>query len=37
MIPEYLYAEIEQNVIKDLGLMLRIPSDDQIDNKNLIK
>jgi hypothetical protein len=36
-IPEYLYAEIEQNVIRDLGVMLNIPSDDTHDNKNITK
>ena len=35
-IPEYLYAEIEQNVRKDLGEMMAIPSDQQQDNKNII-
>jgi hypothetical protein len=37
MVPEYLYAEIEQNVIKDLGVMLNIPSDTKQDNQNIIK
>jgi hypothetical protein len=36
MIPEYLYAEIEQGVIRDLGIMLQIPSDQQQDNRNII-
>jgi hypothetical protein len=35
-IPEYLYAEIEQNVIKDLGAMMSVPSDPQQDNRNII-
>lgn len=35
-IPEYLYAEIEQNVIKDLGAMMAVPSDVQQDNRNII-
>jgi hypothetical protein len=35
-IPEYLYAEIEQNVIKDLGAMMAVPSDPQQDNRNII-
>lgn len=37
MIPEYLYAEIEQLVMRDLGIMIQIPSDIQQDNKNIIK
>lgn len=36
-VPEYLYAEIEQAVIKDLGIMINVPSDQQEDNRNLIK
>ena len=36
-IPEYLYAEIEQAVVKDLGMLFQIPSDQQEDNKHLIK
>jgi len=35
-IPEYLYAEIEQNVVKDLGAMISVPSDTQQDNRNII-
>jgi hypothetical protein len=36
-IPEYLYAEIEQFVIRDLSGMLNIPQDTQQDNKNILK
>jgi hypothetical protein len=36
-IPEYLYAEIEQFVIRDLSGMLNIPQDPQQDNKNILK
>ena len=35
-IPEYLYSEIEQLVIKDLGAMMSIPQDSQQDNKNIV-
>ena len=37
MVPEYLYAEIEQGVIRDLSIMLQIPSDTKEDNQNIIK
>lgn len=35
-IPEYLYAEIEQAVIRDLGAMMSIPQDQQQDNRNIV-
>jgi len=35
-IPEYLYAEIEQAVIRDLGAMMNVPQDLQQDNKNIV-
>ena len=35
-IPEYLYAEIEQAVIKDLGAMMSVPQDQAQDNKNIV-
>lgn len=33
-IPDYLFAEMESNVIKDLMLMIQTPSDLNIDNQN---
>jgi len=36
-IPEYLYSEIEQLVIKDLFGMMNVPQDNQQDNKNIVK
>jgi hypothetical protein len=36
VIPEYLHAEMEQNALKDLGLMLQIPTDPKHDNKNIM-
>jgi hypothetical protein len=35
-IPEYLYAEIEQAVIRDLGVMMSVPQDQQQDNRNIV-
>lgn len=35
-IPEYLYAEIEQAVIRDLGAMMNVPQDQQQDNRNIV-
>jgi hypothetical protein len=29
-----LFGEIETNVMKDMGIMLQIPTDDVHDNKN---
>jgi len=37
MIPEYLFADIEQLVMRDLGIMLQVPSDEKQDNNNIIK
>lgn len=34
-VPDYLFGEIESNVIKDVSVMLQIPSDDAHDNKNI--
>jgi|LakMenEpi03Aug12_release.lakeMendotaPanAssembly.Ray.scaffolds.fasta_scaffold20977_9 hypothetical protein len=34
-VPDYLYGEIESNVMKDLGIMLQIPTDNTQDNKNI--
>jgi hypothetical protein len=37
-IPEYLFAQIEQNVIKDLTVSLQIPSDAAVDdNQNILR
>ena len=36
-IPDYLFAEIENNVMKDFGVMIQIPSDDNHDNKNITR
>jgi hypothetical protein len=36
-IPEYLYSEIEQLVVKDLYGMMNVPQDNQQDNKNIVK
>jgi hypothetical protein len=37
-IPEYLFAQIEQNVIKDLTLSLQVPMDTAVDdNQNALR
>lgn len=36
-IPEYLFPEIEQLVIRDLGVMMQIPQDIQHDNKQITR
>lgn len=36
-IPQFLFAEIEQNVIRDLGGTLQVPQDIQHDNRNLAR
>jgi hypothetical protein len=36
-VPDYLYAEIEGNVIKELGSIMTIPSDTHEDNRHLIR
>lgn len=36
-VPEFLFAEIEQNVVKDFSTQLQIPQDTQADNKNIIR
>lgn len=36
-IPDFLFAEIEQNVIKELVMLLQIPEDMDHDNRNLIR
>lgn len=36
-IPEFLFAEIEQNVIRDLGGTLQVPQDIQHDNRNIAR
>lgn len=34
-VPDYLHGEIESNVMKDLSIMLQIPTDNTQDNKNI--
>lgn len=34
-VPDYLFGEMESNVMKDLGVMLQIPTDNTQDNKNI--
>lgn len=36
-VPEFLYTELEQFVLKDLGIMLQIPQDIAHDNKHIIR
>jgi len=36
-VPEYLFSEIEQLVLRDLGVMLSIPQDVQHDNKHVAR
>jgi hypothetical protein len=36
-IPEYLFTEIEQMVMRDLGVLLQIPQDIQHDNKHVVR
>ena len=36
-IPEYLFAEIEQNVLRDLALLSQSPSDTQDDKQNALR
>jgi hypothetical protein len=36
-IPEYLFTEIEQLVMRDLGVLLQIPQDIQHDNKHVVR
>jgi len=36
-IPDYLFAEIEQQVMKDFMIMLQIPADNSPDNQNAIR
>jgi len=36
-VPDFLFAEIEQFIMRDFGITLQIPSDVQHDNKNIIK
>jgi hypothetical protein len=37
MVVDYLYAEIESNVMKELGVTLGIPSDPQEDKKHIMR
>lgn len=34
-VPDYLFGEIESSVMKDISVMLQIPTDDVHDNKNI--
>lgn len=34
-VPDYLFGEIETNVLKDLSVMVQFPTDDTHDNKNI--
>lgn len=36
-VPEFLFAEIEQMVMKDLGVILQVPEDTISDNRNLTR
>jgi hypothetical protein len=36
-VPDYLHAEVESNVMKDLSIMLQIPSDVQSDKQNPLR
>lgn len=36
-IPEYLFAEIEQMVLKDLGMLIQMPPDIQDDKQSLLR
>ena len=36
-VPDYLFGEIETNVLKDLSVMVQFPTDDVHDNKNITR
>jgi len=36
-IPDFLFAEIEQFIMRDNGMLLQIPIDTQHDNKNIVR
>jgi len=36
-IPEYLFAEIEQNVLKDLGMLVQLPGETQDDKQSNLR
>lgn len=36
-IPEFLFSEIEQMVMKDLSFIMQVPADPQHDNRNIIE
>jgi hypothetical protein len=36
-VPDYLFGEIESNVMKDVSIMIQIPTDDVHDNKNITR
>jgi hypothetical protein len=37
VIPEYLFAEIESNVLKEIGTSLSVPSDTAEDNRHILR
>lgn len=36
-IPEYLFTEIEANVLKELGMLMQIPIENTNDNQNILR
>ena len=36
-IPEYLFSEIEANVLKDLGILMQVPVENNDDNQNILR
>lgn len=36
-VPDYLHAEIESNVMKDLSIMLQIPADTEANKQNILR
>jgi hypothetical protein len=36
-IPEYLFAEVEQFVVKELTMAIQVPSDGAIDSQNAFR
>ena len=36
-VPDYLFAEIEQQVMRDFAMMLQITPDSSPDNQNMIR
>jgi hypothetical protein len=35
--PEYLFAEIEQMVLKELGMFVQMPNETQDDKQNVLR